>query len=52
MDELMKKCEQLGEEKERVRIMRAFREYKNREKIPLEIQKDLAKIITIDIEFD
>lgn len=51
MEEILKIAERLGAEKERVRCARAFYEYPKREQLPLEIQKDIMKIITVDIDF-
>lgn len=38
-----------GQMKERTRIAREFYEYKNREKIPVEYQKEIIHIITTDL---
>lgn len=52
LKEIMNLAEEQGQMMERQRIARAFYMYSNRERIPLAIQKDIIKIITVDIKFD
>jgi len=49
--EVCRLAEEKGREEERLRIAKAFYGYEKRETLPLEVQKDIAKIITVDIQF-
>ena len=51
MKEALELAEEKGRQEERLRIARGFYDYSKRESLPLEVQKDIAKIITIDIQF-
>jgi hypothetical protein len=51
MDEIRKLAQQLGIEQERNRIAKEFYEYPKRESLPLGVQREIAKIIMVDIDF-